>query len=85
MKLKIERNKITGGFNCRFEFNGNKYYADVSTVPACGYDECMIFKYKKNGKVDWLGVYENRNVVVSEHCLKNCIEEFTGVEWESEE
>lgn len=23
MKLKIERNKITGGVNCRFEFNGN--------------------------------------------------------------
>lgn len=83
MKLKIERNELNGGFKSRFEFNGNKYYADVTAV--CGYIECMIFKYKKNGEVDWSGVYENRNVVVSERCLKNCIEEFTGVEWESEE
>lgn len=83
MKLKIERNELNGGFKSRFEFNGNKYFADVATV--CWYNECMIFKYKKNGEIDWSGVYENRNVVVSEHCLKKCIEEFTGIEWESEE
>lgn len=36
----------------------------------------MIFKYVEGDKIDWSGVYRNRDVTVSEESLLKCIKEF---------
>ena len=36
----------------------------------------MIFSVGKRGKINWDGVYQNKNVKVSKQSLKDCIKEF---------
>jgi hypothetical protein len=38
--------------------------------------ECMIFEYDENGKIDWSGVYTDRDVAVSKESLLRCVKEF---------
>lgn len=40
----------------------------------------MIFKYVEGDKIDWSGVYRNRDVTVSEESLLKCIKEFAEKE-----
>jgi len=60
---------------CNFEHNGKYYYADIADL--VDYNECMIFSCDEDYKVtDWLELYMNRDVVVTEDCLRECVEEF---------
>lgn len=72
-------------FYCDFEHNGKKYYADIVHAPQVEdrwehmrpfKSECMIFKYKEDGKVDWSGGYCRRDLPVTEQSLTEYIEEF---------
>ncbi len=79
-KFKIEEirnNPQTGGFCCDFEYEGNKYYADVSYVEFCG-NECMIFAYDctEPSGINWGELYCNRDVSITPEALVNCIVEF---------
>ena len=78
--IKIEENPNTGGYCCDFQVNNKKFYADVSRVMFCG-PECMIFKYNDDDKIDWSGIYTNRNVEVTKESLMQCIKEFIEEEY----
>ena len=80
-------------FYCDFEHNGKKYYADIVHAPQVEdrwehmrpfKSECMIFKYKEDGEVDWSGEYCRRDLPVTEQSLTECIEEFIATLWEGE-
>lgn len=81
--IEIRENTVTRGYCCDFSINNKKFYADVSGVEYCG-PECMIFKYDKDDRIDWSGVYVNRDVDVSEESLLQCIKEFKE-QYEGEE
>ena len=74
---EIRENHNTSGYCCDFYINDKKFYADVSDVMFCG-SECMIFEYDKDNKIDWSGVYTDRDADVSEESLLKCINEFAG-------
>lgn len=74
-RIKIERNYYNGGYFADFTKNGKKYYASLANV-LFGGTECMIFKYNKNGSINWAGVYCKRNIPVRKKELLNCIEDF---------
>ena len=75
MVYKIQANEERSGFHCYFSDGENLFYADITDFPL-GQPECMIFSVGKNGRINWNGVYQNRNVEVSEQALKACIKEF---------
>ena len=75
MDYEIKENEERSGFHCYFSFGENRFYADITDFPL-GQPECMIFSVGKNGRINWNGVYQNRNVKVSKRALKACIKEF---------
>ena len=75
MDCEIKENEERSGFHCYFSFGENRFYADITDFPL-GQPECMIFSVGKNGRINWNGVYQNRNVKVSKRALKACIKEF---------
>ena len=75
MDYEIKENEERSGFHCYFSFGENRFYADITDFPL-GQPECMIFSVGKRGKINWDGVYQNRNVKVSKRALKACIKEF---------
>ena len=72
---KIKANEGRSGFHCYFSDEKSRYYADITDFPL-GQPECMIFSVGKNGRINWNGVYQNRDVEVSKRALKACIKEF---------
>lgn len=75
MCYKIQENEERSGFNCYFTVEKNRFYADITDFPL-GKPECMIFSVGKNGRINWNGVYQNKDVEVSKQALKACIKEF---------
>ena len=75
MDYEIKANEERSGFHCLFSVGENRFYADITDFPL-GQPECMIFSVGKNGRINWNGVYQNRNVKVSKRALKACIKEF---------
>ena len=75
MDYEIKANVDRSGFHCCFSVGENRFYADITDFPL-GQPECMIFSVGKNGRINWNGVYQNRNVKVSKRALKACIKEF---------
>ena len=78
--INIVHNSNTAGYCCDFSINNEKFYADVSYT-MLGEPECMIFKYGENRKIDWSGVYYNKDVDVSRESLLSCIKEFAEKEF----
>ena len=72
---KIQANVERSGFHCYFSVEEKRFYADITDFPL-GQPECMIFSVGKRGKINWNGVYQNKNVKVSKQSLKDCIKEF---------
>ena len=72
---KIQANEGRSGFNRYFSVGEKRFYADITDFPF-GQPECMIFSVGKNGRINWRGVYQNKDVKVSKQALKACIEEF---------
>ena len=72
---KIQANEGRSGFHCCFSVGEKRFYADITDFPF-GQPECMIFSVGKRGKINWDGVYQNKNVKVSKQSLKDCIKEF---------
>ena len=72
---KIQANEGRSGFSCYFSVGEKRFYADITDFPL-GQPECMILKVKKNGRINWKGVYQNKDVEVSKQALKACIKEF---------
>ena len=75
MDYEIQANVERSGFHCRFSVGETRFYADITDFPL-GQPECMIFSVGKNGRINWNGVYQNRDVKVSKRALKACIKEF---------
>ena len=75
MDCEIKANEGCSGFNCYFSVGEKRFYADITDFPL-GQPECMIFSVEKNGRINWRGVYQNKDVKVSKQALKACIEEF---------
>ena len=75
MDYEIKENEERSGFHCLFSVGENRFYADITDFPF-GQPECMIFSVGKNGRINWNGVYQNRDVKVSKQALKACIKEF---------
>lgn len=75
MDYEIKTNEVRSGFHCYFSDGKSRYYADITDFPL-GQPECMIFSVGKNGRINWNGVYQNRDVKVSKRALKACIKEF---------
>ena len=75
MDYKIQANEGRSGFHCYFSDGENRFYADITDFPL-GQPECMIFSVGKNGRINWNGVYQNRDVKVNKRALKACIKEF---------
>ena len=75
MDCEIKANEGRSGFNCYFSVGEKRFYADITDLPF-GQPECMIFSVGKNGRINWRGVYQNKDVKVSKQALKACIEEF---------
>ena len=75
MDCEIKANEGRSGFNCYFSVGEKRFYADITDFPF-GQPECMIFSVGKNGRINWRGVYQNKDVKVSKRALKACIEEF---------
>ena len=75
MNCEIKANEGRSGFNCYFSVGEKRFYADITDFPF-GQPECMIFSVGERGKINWNGVYQNKNVKVSKQALKACIEEF---------
>ena len=75
MDCEIKANEGRSGFNCYFSVGEKRFYADITDFPF-GQPECMIFSVGKNGRINWRGVYQNKDVKVSKQVLKACIEEF---------
>ena len=71
MVYKVERNNATGGFECRFEHGGHKYFARVRYVPMSSGAELVI---TSEDEIDVM--YGKWDVPVSEEGLISCIEEF---------
>lgn len=77
--LKIERNPNNSRISATFKIGEQTFFADVCTC--VDYDECMIFPAYENGyPVNWLEVYGNRDVNVTEEDLLRCIDEFANGE-----
>ena len=74
MDCEIKANEGRSGFNCYFSVGEKRFYADITDLPF-GQPECMIFSVGKNGRINWRGVYQNKDVKVSKQALKACIEE----------
>lgn len=78
--MKVEKNRLTGGFCARFRHNNSYYYADQSIIP--GYlpkVETMIFTADKEGNVTcWNEVFVeiDYNRLPSEISLIEYIEKF---------
>lgn len=77
MDYEIQANEERSGFNCYFYVGKNRFYADITDF-LLGRPECMIFSVGKNGRINWNGVYQNKEVEVSKQALKDCINEFSG-------
>ena len=75
MDYEIQANVERSGFHCYFSVGENRFYADITDFPF-GQPECMIFSVGKRGKINWNGVYQNRDVKVTKQALKTCIKEF---------
>ena len=75
MDYEIQANDERSGFNCYFTVGNKRFYADITDFPF-GQAECMIFSVGKNGKINWKGVYQNKEVAVSKQALISCIKEF---------
>ena len=75
MNYEIQSNEGRSGFNCFFSVGEKRFYADITDFPL-GQPECMIFSVSKRGKINWSGVYQNKNVKVSKQSLTACIKEF---------
>ena len=75
MDCEIKANEGRSGFNCYFSVGKSRFYADITEFPF-GQPECMIFRVGKNGRINWNGVYQNKDVEVSKKALKACIKEF---------
>ena len=75
MDYEIKANEGRSGFNCYFTVEENRFYADITDFPL-GQPECMIFSVGKNGRINWNGVYQNKEVEVRKQALKDCIKEF---------
>ena len=75
MNYEIQSNEERSGFNCYFSVGKNRFYADITDFPF-GQPECMIFSVGKNGRINWNGVYQNKDVKVSKQSLTACIKEF---------
>ena len=75
MDYEIKANVERSGFNCYFSVGEKRFYADITDFPF-GQPECMIFSVGKRGKINWDGVYQNKNVKASKQSLKDCIKEF---------
>lgn len=78
MDYEIKENEERSGFHCYFSDGENRFYADITDFPS-GQPECMIFSVGKRGKINWKGVYQNKDVEVSKRALKDCIKEFADV------
>lgn len=79
MDLKIERNYHNGGWVCIFDYDGQKYYADVCSSPFFDYTECMIFATKGDGQLTLdcaQDLYCKRHIPVTPESLRECINEF---------
>ena len=75
MDCEIKANEGRSGFNCYFSVGEKRFYADITDLPF-GQPECMIFSVGKNGRINWNGVYQNKDVEVNKRALKACIKEF---------
>lgn len=75
MEIEILKNECHSGFHCEFFAGDSKFYADITDFPF-GQPECMIFRVGKNGRINWNGVYKNKDVEVSENGLRSCVEDF---------
>ena len=75
MDYEIKANEGRSGFSCYFSVEEKRFYADITDFPL-GQPECMIFSVGKRGKINWNGVYQNKDVRVSKQSLKACIKEF---------
>ena len=75
MDCEIKANEGRSGFNCYFSVGEKRFYADITDFPF-GQPECMIFSVGKNARINWRGVYQNKDVKVSKRALKAGIEEF---------
>lgn len=75
MDYEIQENEERSGFNCYFTVGEKRFYADITDF-TFGQPECMIFSVGKNGRINWNGVYQNKEVKVSKRALKACIKEF---------
>ena len=75
MDYEIQENEERSGFSCYFSVGENRFYADITDFPL-GQPECMIFSVGKRGKINWKGVYQNKDVEVSKQALIACINEF---------
>ena len=75
MDCEIKANEVRSGFNCYFSVGEKRFYADITDFPF-GQPECMIFSVGKNGRINWNGVYQNKDVEVNKRALKACIKEF---------
>ena len=71
MAYKVERNNATGGFECRFEHGGHKYFARVRHVPMSSGTELAI---TSEDEIDVM--YGKWDVPVTKEGLLSCIEEF---------
>ena len=75
MDYEIQTNEGRSGFNCYFSVGKSRFFADITDFPF-GQPECMIFRVGKNGRINWNGVYQNKDVKVNKQALKDCIKEF---------
>ena len=85
MEFDVKKNEYTGGWYCKFEHNGEKFYADLSNVPFTG-SECMIFGCEPSGSVDFGDErYIARGGAVSKEALVDHIKKFIEEEEVSED
>lgn len=76
MNIEITHSTKRKAISAVFNVGDNWFYADIVNLPYIG-NECEIFKSDKDGNVtDWVELYCNRKVVVSEAFLLRCIREF---------
>ena len=75
MDYEIQSNEGRSGFNCYFSVGNKRFYGDITDFPS-GQPECMIFSVGKNGRINWNGLYQNKDVKVSKQELISCIKEF---------
>lgn len=76
MNIKITHSTERKAISAIFSVGDNWFYADVANLPYIG-NECEIFKADKEWNVtDWIELYCNRDVEVSESFLLRCIKEF---------